>query len=144
MTHFGTEQKSIRQGETKISYDEFLRKYSDGEHLEWVNGKVIPKSPVTWGHEDVRLFLLTLLREYVLLKDLGTVSGEPYNMKIGHGFPGRSPDVMFVAKANRARIRQEYLDGPADLVGEILSTKTRRIDREVKFAEYDSGGVKEY
>lgn len=128
----------------RMTYDEFLKRYMNGEHLEWVKGEVIEMSPVTREHEEVRFFLSGLLREYVLMKQLGAVSGEPYNMKIGYGLPGRAPDLLFVANANLARMRNEYLDGPADLVVEIISQGSRRMDRVTKYSEYEAGGVKEY
>ena len=128
----------------KITYDEFLKRYMNGEHLEWVNGEVIAMSPVTREHEDERKFLITIIDEYVGLKLLGAVSCEPYNMKIGYGLPGRSPDILFVANANLARMHNEYLDGPADLAIEIISPGTRRIDRVTKFGEYEQSGVREY
>lgn len=128
----------------KISYDEFLKRYMNGEHLEWVNGEVVPMSPVTKEHEDERVFLLKIMDEFVVLNQLGAVCGEPYNMKIGYGLPGRAPDILFVAKANLARMHNEYLDGPADLVVEIISPGSRRTDRVTKFSEYEQGGVREY
>ena len=128
----------------RMTYDEFLRRYMNGEHLEWVKGEVVAMSPVTREHEDERKFLIKIIDEYVGLKEIGAVSCEPYNMKIGHGLPGRSPDILFVATANLARMHNEYLDGPADLVIEIISPGSGRIDRVTKFAEYEQGGVREY
>jgi Uma2 family endonuclease len=127
-----------------MSYDAFLRRYMEGERLEWVDGKVVPMSPVTLEHEDERGFLLSLITEYAKMKRLGRVSSEPYNMKLGYGLPGRSPDILFVANANLARMHNEYLDGPADLVVEIISPESRRRDRVTKFAEYEKAGVREY
>ncbi|MDW8321108.1 MAG: Uma2 family endonuclease, partial [Armatimonadota bacterium] len=37
-----------------------------------------------------------------------------------------------------------YLDGPADLVVEIVSPDSEERDRATKFAEYERGGVREY
>ena len=37
-----------------------------------------------------------------------------------------------------------YLDGPADVVVEIISPESRLRDRGEKFAEYEMGGVREY
>ena len=58
--------------------------------------------------------------------------------------PGRSPDILFVARANLARMHNEYLDGPADLVVEVISPESRRRDRITKFGEYEQGGIREY
>lgn len=57
---------------------------------------------------------------------------------------GREPDLFFVATPHRDRLKETYLDGPADLVVEIVSPESRLRDRGEKFAEYELGGVREY
>ncbi|MCL6500273.1 MAG: Uma2 family endonuclease, partial [Firmicutes bacterium] len=42
------------------------------------------------------------------------------------------------------RLRDRYLDGPADLVVEVGSSESRLRDRGEKLAEYEAGGVREY
>lgn len=137
-------KSSAKSKPAKISYDEFLKRHTSGEHLEWVNGKVVPMSPVTNEHSELGAFLIMIMRLFVATLDLGTIRYEPYNMKTGYGLPGRSPDIFFVAKANLARLHDLYLDGPADLAVEIVSAGSRRMDRVTKFAEYEQGGVREY
>lgn len=107
-------------------------------------GKVVPMSPFTLYHDDINGFLATIIREYVKMHSLGKVACEPYNMKLGYGLPGRSPDILFVTNANLSRMHNEYLDGPADLVVEVISVESRRRDRVTKFAEYERAGVRKY
>jgi Uma2 family endonuclease len=57
---------------------------------------------------------------------------------------GREPDVLFVATEHADRIRDTYLDGPADLAIEIISPESDARDRGHKFVEYEGGGVTEY
>jgi Uma2 family endonuclease len=57
---------------------------------------------------------------------------------------GREPDVIFLAQAHRDRLKDTYLDGPADLVVEVISPDSVTRDRAKKFAEYQQGGVAEY
>lgn len=104
MAQVKTNQSQRKNPVAKITCDEFLKRHMNGEHLEWVDGNAVPMSPVTKLHEDECGFLYTIIREYVLTKQLGEVSSEPYNTKLGHRLPGRAPDFLFVAKANRARI----------------------------------------
>ena len=58
--------------------------------------------------------------------------------------PGRAPDILFVAKRNLHRIKENHLKGPADLVIEIISEGTRGLDRSDKYYEYEKGGIREY
>jgi Uma2 family endonuclease len=55
----------------------------------------------------------------------------------------REPDVMFIAAANQGRIEHRFLNGPADLVIEVVSDESVGRDRGEKFYEYeDAGAVK--
>jgi Uma2 family endonuclease len=65
-------------------------------------------------------------------------------MKTGPQLPGREPDILFVAREHLARLKETFLDGPADLVIEILSPESRLRDRGDKRAECEAGGVREY
>lgn len=127
----------------RLSYEEFLEQYAHVS-AEWVDGEVLLMAAATADHELLRIFLLSLLTEFVKLRRLGTVLGEPYNMKLSFRLPGRSPDVLFVANENLTRVLNQYLDGPADLIVEVVSLESRRRDRVTKFGEYERAGVREY
>jgi Uma2 family endonuclease len=57
---------------------------------------------------------------------------------------GREPDLVFVSTAHADRLRETYIDGPADLAVEIVSPESVARDRGEKFVEYETGGVLEY
>ena len=140
---------------SRMSYEEFLE-WSDGTHAEWVDGLVefthLCIDPMTKEvvvsvsreHSGINGFLIALFRFFVDFFALGEVHGEPYQMKTGPGLPGREPDVIFVSNANLHRLGEKYLNGPADLVVEIVSEESVRRDRVTKLAEYEAGGVREY
>ncbi len=128
---------------TKLTYEEFLEKTSDGTWAEWVNGEVITMT-VSNDHMDLVFFLVALFRHFAETNQLGRVFGEPFQMKTGPELPGRAPDVFFVAQANLSKLKKNYFDGPADLVVEIISPESRVRDRGEKFYEYEQGGVREY
>ena len=54
------------------------------------------------------------------------------------------PDLLFIAKEHSAHIRPGYMDGPVDLAVEIISPESTQRNRQVKFAEYEAGSVREY
>ena len=131
--------------QAKISYEEFLEWTDEDQHVEWVDGEVIDMSPISNRHEDVAGFLnCSLLRHYVEAHQLGIIRGEPYQMKPALHLPGRAPDFFFVATAHLDRLRSTYLEGPADLVVEIISPESRARDRGDKFFEYEAAGISEY
>lgn len=57
---------------------------------------------------------------------------------------GREPDLLFVAQEHLDRLQETYLDGPANLVVEVVSPESLARDRGAKFVEYEAGGVPEY
>ncbi|HXG66626.1 MAG TPA: Uma2 family endonuclease [Blastocatellia bacterium] len=128
----------------KITYQEFLDWLDDNTHAEWVNGEVALMSPVSKPHQDIARFLLNLISYFVESHQLGAVYYDPFQMKTGPDLPGRAPDILFVARENLSRLKDTYLDGPADLVVEVISPESRARDRGEKFYEYEQGGVREY
>jgi Uma2 family endonuclease len=127
-----------------MTYEEFLRWPGDNHHVEWANGRMVFMSPVTEPHEAIRGFLYSLLKLFVEAHRLGRVYSEPFQMKTGPDLPGRAPDVFFVANENLSRVKRLNVEGPADLVVEIISPGSRATDRGDKFYEYEQGGVPEY
>ncbi|MER3473794.1 MAG: hypothetical protein C4335_07115 [Armatimonadota bacterium] len=128
----------------KIRYEQFLEWLDEDTWAEWVDGEIILMSPVSLEHSNLHAFLLTILRLYVSFGQLGAVYSEPFQMKTGADLPGRSPGLLFVSQQHLHRLQPTYLDGPADLVVEIISPDSEARDRVHKFAEYERGGVREY
>lgn len=128
----------------RLTFDEFLDWADEDTHAEWVDGEVQFMSPASYDHQSVGVSLAALLRIYVQEKSLGVVLSNPFLMRLVSRPSGREPDVLFVAEANRHRLRENFLDGPADLVVEIVSPESRERDTEIKLREYEAGGVEEY
>lgn len=128
----------------RMTYEEYLRAPGIPEHTEWVNGTVIEMMSVSKAHAALTGYLHKLLAMYVELKDLGELYQEPFQMRASPEGPGRSPDLVFLKTAHLARLQEQFLDGPADLVIEVLSPGTESVDRGDKFYEYERGGVAEY
>ena len=133
--------KDFSHGEY-VNYDEFLAWADEDRLAEWVDGKVVLTSPASAQHQYLAIFLATSLSTYVTLHDLGTVLTGPFQMKLARS--GREPDVLFVAKEHLARLQPTLLQGPADLVVEIVSDESVARDRGTKFEEYREAGIPEY
>lgn len=127
----------------KMTYEEFLA-WADGTHAEWVDGEVIIMSPASDRHQDLVSFLISLLRHFVEAKQLGVVRPAPFQMKLATRPSGREPDLLFIAREHLDRLKENYLDGPADMALEIISPESRARDRGEKFYEYEQAGVGEY
>jgi Uma2 family endonuclease len=128
----------------QMTYEEFLAWADEDTWAEWVKGEVIILTPASKQHQDLVAFLAALLRFFVEAHRSGLVLTAPFQMKLGPDLPGREPDIIFVAREHLARLQNTYLEGPADLVVEIVSPDSRARDRGEKFYEYEQGGVQEY
>lgn len=100
--------------------------------------------PISNEHSSVGALLEAAMLSFAEERKLGIVKHDPFQMKTGPDLPGRAPDILFLSNANKKRLKRTYLQGPADLVVEIISPDYRGVDRGEKFYEYEKGGVPEY
>lgn len=128
---------------TGVTWEEYHDKYAE-DRTEWkAEGGVITKmSPVALPHLLLGYFFRNLLEGYTL-RFGGQVLGEPFVMRLP-GISAREPDLCVITSENLSRIKNTYIDGPADLVIEVISPESDNRDRVVKFDEYERGGVREY
>lgn len=128
----------------KMTYEEFLDWCDEDTWAEWVDGEVVMVSPASLPHQDIKSFLLVMVRAHVERHGLGQVLDAPFQMRLAELHRGREPDLLFVAKEHLGRLTETYLDGPADLVVEIVSPESGPRDRGEKYYEYEAAGVREY
>lgn len=130
--------------EAPASLEEFLSQLDEDDWTEWVQGKVITLSPASSRHQDLVLFLSHLLDLFVKRKNLGWVTIPPFLMVLRDQDRAREPDLLFVRREHMDRIREAHLEGPADLVVEVVSPDSVSRDRGDKFVEYEAAGIPEY
>ncbi len=128
----------------RMSYEDLQAWASEDIHAEWVNGEVIVQMPPKSEHPYLVAFLIELLNPFIRLFNLGRLLAIPFEMRATPDGPAREPDVLFVAAENPSRLTRERLNGPADLVIEIVSDDSVYRDRVDKFDEYEAAGVREY
>lgn len=125
-----------------VTYEAFLDWADEDTLAEWLGGEVVMYSPASERHQRIAGFLITVMGIFTEQFDLGVVLSAPFQMKLEHS--GREPDVLFLAREHLDRLRETYLDGPADLAVEIISPESIGRGRGEKFNEYAEGGVPEY
>jgi Uma2 family endonuclease len=128
----------------KLTWEEFLDWCSEDANAEWVDGEVFMKSPVHERHDKLVIFLQTLFRVLVRRRRLGEVRGPQFLMHIESHPAGREPDLLFVRTEHLERLQPTALEGPADLVIEVVSDESLVRDRGEKYLEYEEAGVQEY
>jgi Uma2 family endonuclease len=127
-----------------MSYGEYLEWADEDVHAEWVDGQVIVHMPAKYYHQVLIDFLTRLISSYVDVFSLGQLLIAPFEVKLWPGGPSREPDLLFISKDHLDRLTDERLNGPADLIIEVVSKDSLRRDRVDKFDEYEAAGVREY
>ncbi|MDX2161515.1 MAG: Uma2 family endonuclease [bacterium] len=127
-----------------VALEDYLARYAAG-HCEYIEGYVIQLSPTQLRHSLILQYLLILLRSYFETTQHGRVILQPFVMRLP-AFPNRrrEPDLFVVLNDNPHPLTPTYMDGPADIVIEIISEESDIRDRGEKFTEYEQGGVPEY
>jgi Uma2 family endonuclease len=126
----------------RMTYEEFLAWADEDTWAEWVDGEVVMTSPAGDQHQDILRFLTAVLSVFIETHHLGIIRPAPFQMRLADS--GREPDLLFLANEHLERRKATYLDGPADVVVEILSPESAVRDRGEKFYEYEAAGIPEY
>jgi Uma2 family endonuclease len=124
------------------TFEAFIAWVDEDMSVEWDDGELVFMSPASLRHQLVKGFLYQILQLFVQQHGLGVVLDAPFKMKLQRYGP--EPDILFVARAHEGRLRDSFLDGPADMVVEIISPESIDRDRGRKFLAYEAAGVGEY
>jgi Uma2 family endonuclease len=128
----------------KLTWEEFLDWCNEDANAEWVDGEVVMHSPVHERHDELVRFLQTLVSIFVRRRRLGEVRGPQFLMHIESHPSGREPDLLFLRSEHLDRLRPTFVEGPADVVVEVVSDESVVRDRGEKFLEYEEARIPEY
>jgi Uma2 family endonuclease len=110
---------------------------------ELVEGTLVEKA-VSWESSSLGSWLLAMIIQFVVPRNLGVVTGEQGFVELPDG-PVRGPDVAFTSwdsLANRRRPAESIPRLAPDLVVEVLSPKNTPREMARKRGEYFRSGVK--
>lgn len=142
MTEAASDSSPVTQ-KPYLSYEDFLKQY-DGVRAEWFNGQVELLMTNNVAHNRMLIWLSGLIQLYLGFVKIGEVMLAGISMRTGDDWPAREPDLMIVLNEHQDRIKPTYLDGPADIVIEIVSPESVARDYGAKFEQYEAVGVREY
>jgi len=128
----------------KLTYDDLRRLPDDNLRHELIDGEhQVAASPST-RHQLVLGNLYYALRAWLQEHPIGQVYLAPIDVVLS-SHDVVVPDLLYVAGTRASEIvTPQAVRGVPDLVVEILSPATRRLDRGRKLALYDRAGAHEY
>lgn len=107
-----------------------------------IDGELFEVTPPTIRHQKVVTELLWRFRSYAEHHG-GMVLTAPTGVRLSdRDMP--EPDVLYVAAEHLDRVGERYVEGPPDLVVEVSSPSTRRLDLVRKRRQYERFGVPEF
>jgi len=133
-------KKRIETGKTP--YDEYFG-LPEGAPYQLIAGKlVMTPSPIPL-HQNISGHLYFELLKYVENEAIGQVFVAPLDVCFDEENIYQ-PDILFIRKENENIIGKTMIEGPPDLVVEVLSPSTAYYDLRTKFRVYEKSGVQEY
>ena len=131
-----------------ITHDEFRAMAFDapdeqGYIFELLNGELVAKNHPTATHQRVLLELATLINAFIKADKLGRAFIAPFGVVLEPNSDVQ-PDLFVALDANLPNLREDGFFGIPDLIIEIISPSSIKLDRSTKFKLYERTGVGEY
>ena len=121
----------------------FYEIVDENKKMEFINGEIIFHSPVKLQHNSATGLLYNLLKTFVAKNELGFVGIEKVMISLTRN--DYEPDVCFFGNEQAIKFTRKQMRFPTpDLVVEVLSDSTEKVDRGTKFQDYAAHGVSEY
>lgn len=128
---------------TTLTYHDYMLLPDDGKRYEIIEGDLcLTPAPAT-RHQIIVGRLIHLLLSYLETHPVGTVLTAPCDVLLSDTDIVQ-PDVLYVRNNSKAHVTEHNVQGPPDVVVEILSPGTAARDRDLKLKRYERFGVQEY
>lgn len=133
----------MAQAVSRLTYSDYQLLPDDGTRYEIIAGELyMTPAPVT-RHQLIVGRLTQALMNYLDIHPIGTVLAAPTDVLLSETDVVQ-PDLLFVHNDSQARITEKNIQGPPNVVVEILSPGTSARDRQLKRNRYEHFGVAEY
>lgn len=119
----------------------------DGQRYEVLDGELVLMASAPFlEHQDIVAAIFVALRAYAGQSRAGKAYVAAVDVVLQADTPGTvlQPDVLFIRREHFDRLTPANVQGPPDIVVEVLSPSTARHDTIRKRALYERFGVQEY
>ncbi len=124
------------------TYDDLVSLPDDGRRYEIIEGDLYEMPAPTWAHSTVIANLITALIPLVVRLG-GLWRTAPLDIFFAGADPVQ-PDIVVLLPGGEAHPTTRGVEGPPDLLVEVLSPSNRAHDLLTKRALYGRAGVREY
>jgi len=139
------EKRAIYSKQGAYTYEDYLKLQAEpGYRYEILDGFLVKEPSPSIQHQRVSRELEFRLKVFFNEFDPeGEIFNAPLDVTLGNSNVVQ-PDILFISSARREIMRTERIDGPCDLVVEIMSPSTHRKDRLKKMEIYRKAGIPHY
>ena len=128
----------------RLTYDDFVQFPDDGKRHELIDGEHVVTAAPNTRHQRVVTRLTGLLWSFLQRHRLGEVFVAPFDVVLSDT-DVVEPDLLFVSPARAAdTLTDANMRGAPDLIVEVGSPSTRKVDETTKRRLYERYGVGEY
>lgn len=122
---------------------QFYKDLNEDTKAEFIDGEIVMHSPALDRHNEAVYLLTKLAGIFADIHNLGIVRAEKALIQLTRN--DYEPDICFFGNKKAKKIHSNTLLYPVpDFVVEVLSPSTIKLDKEIKFNDYELHGVEEY
>jgi len=134
---------TVQSGRSKMTYRDYAALPDDGKRYEMIDGELhVSPSPLL-RHQEISKKIMLCLVHALEDSQRGKVFYSPIDVVLDDENIVQ-PDLVFISADRTHILKDKNIQGAPDLVIEILSPHTRRMDTQVKFALYARFNVPHY
>ena len=122
---------------------EVFKMLPEGTRAELIDNSLYMSPAPTLSHQDVSVTLASLIFMHVRQKKSGKVYAAPVDVFLSNK-NAFQPDIIFISTENKSKLKEDGIYGAPDLIIEILSPGSKKLDLTKKKDAYEKAGVKEY
>ena len=116
----------------------------ENTYYELIDGEIVKKSAPHYLHQRVSGKIFLKLQTFVSTRKLGEAFFAPIDVFLNE-INAYQPDLIYISEARKSILTDEgVVEGSPDLVIEILSPSTGKLDRGKKMQVYELNNVQEY
>lgn len=130
-----TTAQSISQGKIVLTYDDYCELPNDRNRYEILDGELSVTPAPRTKHQSISGHLYRILSNHIEANRLGEIYAAPTDVILAPTTVVQ-PDLVFVGNDRLGIITERAIEGAPNLVVEILSPTTERMDRQVKAQLY--------
>jgi Uma2 family endonuclease len=125
-----------------ITARDFMELPEGPPYYQLIEGDLYMSPSPNLFHQDIAGNIYHLLRLYLGKRRIGTVHIAPSDVKLSE-LNVYEPDVYFVANSRKSILTRQGAEGAPNLVVEVLSPRTAKLDKGAKRVVYARAGVEE-